>query len=485
MSTTAAGDNEVFPRKMRSSLGEGPRILTMRFGHRVEDAPPPNQPPGRKIIVRSVSEKAPRTKPPLTRNQVRSFWGAWGGWTMDGMDSFIYSLVLVPAMRDLLPRSGIPATTANIGYYGGLLFALFMIGWGTALFWGPIADRFGRVRTMMFSISCFSLFTLLAAFATGIWSLAVFRFLAGVGIGGEWSIGAALVSEDWPEERRVMGGALMHTGYYVGFFLAALANYFIGSRYGWRYMFVVGGAPALLVAFIRNNVREPARWENKLKQLGASWRMTHAFFELFSPQYRRRTIFNSIYLIVSLIGLWAGSVYVPAAMPYIATRTGRTAMDAARLASYSTALLGIATVLGALIVLWLAERLGRRVTLGIFYIIMFGSISMAFGRVFYMERDAVAWFMVCALLLGLGGANFVVYSFWLPEQYGTECRASAFAFTTNIGRFAAAGFTFLVGAGVRHFQTLGTPVALTAVAFLVGLLLLPFGEETKGKPLPA
>jgi nitrate/nitrite transporter NarK len=93
--------------------------------------------------------------------------------------------------------------------------------------------------------------------------------------------------------------------------------------------------------------------------------------------------------------------------------------------------------------------------------------------------------MVCALLLGLGGANFVVYSFWLPEQYGTECRASAFAFTTNIGRFAAAGFTFLVGAGVRHFQTLGTPVALTAVAFLVGLLLLPFGEETKGKPLPA
>jgi MFS family permease len=231
---------------------------------------------------------------------------------MDGMDSFIYSLVLVPALRDLLPRSGIPASNANIGYYGGLLFALFMVGWGTALFWGPIADRFGRVRTMMFSISCFSLFTLLAAFATGVWSLAIFRFLAGVGIGGEWSIGAALVSEDWPEERRTMGGALMHTGYYVGFFLAALANYFIGSRFGWRYMFVVGGTPALLVAFIRNNVQEPARWENKLQQLGENWRMHHSFLELFTPRYRRRTIFNSIYLIVSLIGLWAGSVYVPA-----------------------------------------------------------------------------------------------------------------------------------------------------------------------------
>ena len=160
--------------------------------------------------MRSVSKAVLRTKPQLTRNQVRSFWAAWGGWTMDGMDSFIYSLVLVPALRDLLPKSGIPATTANIGYYGGLLFALFMVGWGTALFWGPIADRFGRVRTMMFSISCFSLFTLLSAFASGVWTLAAYRFLAGVGIGGEWSIGAALVSEDWPEEHRVMGGGLMH-----------------------------------------------------------------------------------------------------------------------------------------------------------------------------------------------------------------------------------------------------------------------------------
>ena len=404
---------------------------------------------------------------------------------MDGMDSFIYSLVLVPALRELLPKSGIEPTTANIGYYGGLLFALFMIGWGTALIWGPIADRFGRVRTMMFSIICFSLFTLLSAFATGVWSLAILRFLAGVGIGGEWSIGASLVAEEWPEERRTKGGAWMHTGYYFGFFLAAAANYFIGSRFGWRYMFVVGGLPALLVGLIRNNVQEPARWATKLEALGERWKMHHAFLQLFSPRYRRRTIFNSIYLVVSLTGLWAGSVYVPSAMTYIATRTGHPAMAAARLASYSTALLGIATVIGALIVPLLAERFGRRVTLGIFYSIMLGAIAVAFGHVFYLQRDAVGWFLLCAFVLGLGGANFVVYSFWLPEQYGTECRASAFAFITNIGRFAAAAFTFMVGSGIRHFQTMGTPVALTALAFVVGIAFLPFGEETKGKPLPA
>jgi MFS family permease len=426
-----------------------------------------------------------RLRPGLSRNQVRSFWAAWAGWTMDGMDSFIYSLVLVPALRDLLPRSGIPATTANIGFYGGLLFALFMVGWGVALVWGPIADRFGRVRTMMFSILFFSLFTLLAALSTGVWTLALFRFLAGVGIGGEWSIGASLVSEDWPEERRTMGAALMHTGYYFGFFLASAANYFIGSHFGWRSMFVVGGTPAFLVALIRNRVQEPVRWESKHKELGKKWTMRRVFLAIFSPEYRRRTIMNSIYLIVSLIGLWAGSVYVPTAMTFIATREGRTAMDGARLASYASSLLGIGTVAAALVVPLLADWLGRKATLGIFYALMAVSIWMAFGRVFYLQHDAVLLFMVCAFLLGVGGANFIVYSFWLPEQYGTECRACAFAFVTNIGRFAAAGFTFLVGVGVRHFDTLGTPVALTAWAFLAGILLLPLGVETKGKPLPA
>ena len=433
--------------------------------------------------VPTAAPVKPRQK--LTRNQVCSFWAAWGGWSMDGMDSFIYSLVLVPALTDLLPRSGIPATTANVGFYGGLFFALFMIGYGTAFIWGPIADRFGRVRTMMLSIFCFSLFTLLAAFSMGIWSLAVFRFMAGVGIGGEWSIGAALVSEDWPEERRTMGAALMHTGYYIGIFFAAVANALIGSRYGWRAMFFLGGVPALLIGLIRNNVQEPARWETRLEEFGGQWTVFRAFAKLFSPQYRRRTIVNSLYLIVSLCGLWAGSVYAPTAMTYIAQRAGRNAAEGARLASYSTALLGIATVLGALVVPLIADWLGRRATLAIFYALMMFAIWLAFGHVFYMNRNAVPWFLFCSVLLGLGGANFIVYSFWLPEQYGTECRASAFAFITNIGRFVAAGFTFLVGAGVRHFNALGIPVAMMALAFIVGLALVPLGEETKGKPLPA
>jgi MFS family permease len=426
------------------------------------------------------------SKTRLTREQKRAFWAAWGGWTMDGMDSFILSLVLVPALREVLPKSGIPATTANVGFYGGLLFALFMVGWGTALIWGPVADRFGRARTLMFTILWFSLFTLLAAAAQDVWSLAVFRFLAGVGIGGEWSIGASLVAEEWPEERRTTGACYMHTGYYFGLLLAALANYFIGGQFGWRYMFVVGGTPAILVAFLYNRVHEPARWKNRRSELGRQLSMHRAFLKLFAPQYRRRTILNSSYLVASIVGLWAGSVYVPSAITYIATdRMGASPLRAAQLSSYATALLGIGTIIGALLTPFLARRLDRRATLAVFFVFMLLFLPLTFGYVFYLMQGALAWFLVCTFFLGVGGANFVVYSFWLPEQYDTECRVSAFAFATNIGRFAGAGLTFLVGAGIRHYGTLGTPVALTAIAFAAALLLLPLGAETKGKSLPA
>src|SRR5215510_6917944 len=95
----------------------------------------------------------------LTANQIRGFWAAWAGWTLDGMDSFLYALVLVPALRELLPRSGLRADDASVGFYGGVLFAIFLVGWGCAFLWGPLADRFGRVTTLVLTILCYSLFT--------------------------------------------------------------------------------------------------------------------------------------------------------------------------------------------------------------------------------------------------------------------------------------------------------------------------------------
>jgi MFS family permease len=368
--------------------------------------------------------------------------------------------------------------------YGGLLFAIFLVGWGFAFLWGPIADRFGRVRTLMLTILCYSLFTFLGAVAANVWYLAVFRFFAGAGIGGEWTLGGVFVAEEWPESRRQKGAAYMHTGYYFGTFLAAIVNYTVGAHYGWRAVFAVGGAPALLVAFIRYGVSEPKRWQKRMDELGHRWTAGRAVIELFSPEYRRRTFINAALLLVSMIGLWAGSVYVPSSVTYLASNAGYTTAQGARLASYGTMLLSIGTIIGCLLLPWLADMFGRRSALGFYFVLLFIFISFGFGYVFYLNVNALVWFFVCLFFLGVGGANFAVYTLWLPEQYRTECRGSAFAFATSSGRFLAAGVTFLVGAGVAHFKTIGTPVALTSLAFLVGLFLLPWSAETKGKELP-
>ena len=261
-----------------------------------------------------------QTATPLTKNQWRGFFASWGGWALDGMDSYIFALVMVPALKELLPRSGLRSDLGGVGYYGGLLFALFLVGWGCAFLWGPVADKYGRVRTLMLTILWYSVFTFLCCISTRVWQLAVFRFLAGIGIGGEWAMGGTFVAEEWPEDRRKMAAGWMHTGYYVGFFLAAIANYGVGSRYGWRAMFALGGAPALLVSLIRMGVKESQKWQSKASEV-KSRSLTRPLAVLFSPEYRQRTIVNSIYVLVSIIGLWAGSVYVPAAITEIVNRT--------------------------------------------------------------------------------------------------------------------------------------------------------------------
>jgi len=438
-------------------------------------------------VAEPLSSAQPSSAIPLTKNQIRGFWASWGGWALDGMDSFIYALVLVPSLRELLPRSGIAATKGNIGYYGGLLFALFLFGWGLAFLWGPIGDKFGRVRTLMLTIVWYSVFTFLSAAVTNIWQLAALRLLAGIGIGGEWAMGGTFVAEEWPEERRRAGAGYMHTGYYVGTFLAAILNYGIGTYFGgyaWRVMFAVGGLPALLLAWVRHGVTEPVRWKKKADIL-SSWRVWQPFAVLFSKTLRRRTILNSLYMLASICGLWAGTVYVPAAVMTLAEAAGKIGPQAAQLASRAAMLVSFATILGCLAMPWLAEKFGRRGALGFYFALMLAFIAVTFGKIFYLGAAALPWFFVCLFFLGFGGANFAVYTLWLPEQYPTECRASAFAFSTSLARFAGAGITFLVGAGVQRHGSLGIPVALTSIAFAIGLLLVPFGLETRGECLPA
>ena len=434
------------------------------------------------MAVTAMPMPAMRSK--LNSNQIKGFWAAWGGWCLDGMDAFIYALVLVPALTELLPRSGIAVTPGNIGFYGSMLLALFLLGWGLSMVWGPVADRFGRVKALMLTILCYSLFTFMCGLVTNIWQLAVLRVFCGIGLGGEQPIGGTFIAEEWPEDRRKMGSGYMHTGYYFVFFLAAAANYTIGANFGWRWMFILGGAPALLVGWIQSGVTDSAKWKAKFADPAKRPRMIDSFMSLFGPGYMKRTIVNSLLFMVSIIGLWAGSIYVPTAVTQIALREGHVAADAARLASYGSAILSIGTILGCLLAPPLAEWVGRRVALAMYYVLMLIGIAIGFGSVFYMN-DALMPFFFMVFVLGLGGANFAIFTLWLPEQYPTDCRGSAIGFISSIGRFVGVAMVFGVGAGIQRYGSLGVPVAVTAVAFILGILVLPAAKETRGQPLPA
>jgi MFS family permease len=394
------------------------------------------------------------------------------------MDSFIYALVLSPALTELLPKSGMKNTTENVGLAGSILFALFLVGWGLSFIWGPLADRFGRTRILAATVFVYALFTGAAALSQNVWQLALFRLLAGIGIGGEWALAGTYVAEAWPEDRRKMGAGYLQTGYYFGFFIAAALNYTVGARFGWRAMFLCGLSPVLVSLLITLRVKEPAVWKQRTDE-----RPGKLAGGIFGPKYRKRTIVNAGLLTVAIVGLWAGSVYEPTAIITLAKKAGQTMAEASKTASFGTVVLSIGTILGCLAAPVLAERLGRKKTLAIYFTGMFLFISLSFGWIFYKE-NGLRPFIACLFFLGFFGGNFALFSLWLPEQYDTSVRATAFSFVTSFGRFVGAGVNFLIGAMVRHVGSIGKPVAYTAIAFGLGLIIIPFAQETWNERLP-
>ncbi len=433
------------------------------------------------MAERLISAARVPGRTPLTQQQILGFWAAWAGWTLDGMGSFIYALVLSPALTELLPKSGIASTPHNVGLAGSILFALFLVGWGLSFLWGPLADRWGRTPMMAATIIVYSVFTGVAALSQNVWQLATFRLLAGIGIGGEWALAGTYVAEAWPEDRRRMGAGYLQTGYYAGFFLASALNYTVGARYGWRAMFLCGLAPVVLAFLILRHVREPERWQRVAHSPTANARSP--LRRILGGHYRRRTLVNAALVSVAIIGLWAGAVYEPTAVLLLAGKAGITGTQATRMVSVASGILALGTILGCLLVPPLAERFGRKLTLSFYFLGMGASIALSFGWAFYLPHGLYPFISVL-FFLGFFGGNFALFSLWLPEQYGTSVRATAFAFATSFGRFIGAGINFLLGAMVHRLGTLGNPVAFTSLAFGLGLLLLPFAEETRGRVLP-
>ncbi|HZA10209.1 MFS transporter [Mycobacterium sp.] len=432
-------------------------------------------------ITATDSDTGAAPPPRLSKGQRRAFWGSFGGWAMDGFNWTVFGLVLAPTMAALLPRAGIEATTANIGWYGQISAAIFLLGWGCSAIWGPIADRFGRKPAMTASILMYGIFTALAGTATNVWEWNGYRFLTAIGVGGEWAMAGTLLAEVLPERVRARFGGAMHSAAYVGVLAVSTLYLLAGPHLGWRGMFLIGGLPALAVFIIRRTTPEPQRWRERAEEVRrrSFWQPV---IEVLTPPYRARTIGNLLLLAVCVIGLWAGSTYVPTAVTTLATHAGYSHDATVRLAGVSAMTVAIFTIAGCFIVPRIADRFGRRTTLAaLFGLMIIGAVG-TYGLAYPLQSIALTF--VFLPILGVGGANFAVFTIWLPEQYPTRMRATAFAFTTTFSRWFAAAGTFLIGYGIHATGSLAIPISLTAVVFALGIVMVRLAPETRGQPLP-
>jgi MFS family permease len=418
----------------------------------------------------------------VTRYQWLVLLVAWLGWVFDSMDATIYALVLHPALHDLLSGTvhGIVSQEA-IGWYGGIIFSIFLIGWaiGGVLF-GVFADRYGRMKTLIFTILVYAVFTGLAALSATWWQLAIYRFLTALGIGGEWAAGAALVAEVWPEEKRAKAAGMLQSAWAAGFFVAASINLLM-RNHGWRAIFIVGIAPAIVALFVRIWVREPERWvkasahEEQLGELRRS-----KLSQLFDRKLLRATLVGSGLAFVAVFGLWGATNWTPTlvrALPELKRS------DPAALTSYvscATMMLNVGALAGYLSFGPLADRFGRRAA---FALMCVGSLVML-PITFLTPRSYVAVLVLLPLLGFFNNGIFSGFAIYLPELYPTSIRATGAGFCFNVGRVLASVGPFLTGFLVTALGGFGPAASAIALIYLVGLFILPFAPETRGKPLP-
>jgi MFS family permease len=418
----------------------------------------------------------------VTRYQWLVLFVAWLGWVFDSMDSTIYALVLHPALHDLLSaQTGGVVSQEAIGWYGGIIFSIFLIGWavGGVLF-GVLADRFGRTKTLIFTILIYALFTGLAALSKDWWHLAIYRFLTALGIGGEWAAGAALVAEVWPEEKRAKAAGILQSAWAAGFLIAAAANLLMRHS-GWRPLFVVGIAPAVVALFVRLWVKEPERWvkaQERERQPGAA--RSPKLAALFQPNLLRSTLVGSGLAFVAVFGLWGATNWTPTLIRSLPELQGSDAAALTTYVSYATMLLNAGALVGYLSFGPLADRWGRRAA---FALMCVGSLVMV-PVTFLAPRSYATVLLLLPLLGFFNNGIFSGFPIYLPELYPTRIRATGAGFCFNVGRVLASAGPFLTGFLVQALGGFGRAASAIAAIYLVGLLILPFAPETRGKSLP-
>jgi MFS family permease len=414
------------------------------------------------------------------------------GWMFDGYETFALILTLGVALRAMLD----PSQYAQIPAYAGSVLAITLLGWGVGgMLGGVLADYIGRKRTMMLAILAYSLFTGLSAFAWNWLSFAVLRFVVGVAIGSEWATGASMTAEVWPDRARGKGAGLMQCGLGIGFFIASFVWLFVSplGPDAWRYMYLIGIAPALFTLWIRRGIAESELWEASDQQRRAAVERKrsgaalaagdHALtrftlVDLFAePEVRRRTIFAFLMSLTTTLAWWGISTWVP---PYVGSVAAKAGLPAQQWASYAGMAYNFGAILGYAGFGFIADRYGRKPVTALFF-----AMALVLTPVLFLwVQDPGLLLVVAAINAFFSLGQYTWMPVWLPELFPTHMRATGMAFAFNMPRFIAFLGPLIAGTLIVQFGGYGPAACIVSLIYILGLCAVPFLPETAGKPLP-
>jgi len=418
------------------------------------------------------------------------------GWMFDTMAQQLFNLARKPAIRELL---GGHASGATVDQQAGYVTCVFLIGWGLGgVIFGILGDRIGRAKTMMLTILCYTIFTGMSVFSTGIFDFGVYRFLCGFGVGGQFAVGVALVAEVVPERARPYALGMVQAFSAVGNMLAALTGIGLGLAEqagaigsAWRLEFLAGALPAPLALVVFKKLKEPDQW---LKSRAEKKRMGSFADLLGDPRWRRNSIVGMLLAFAGVVGLWGiGFFSYDLLRSAVFEKTFRAeGLTGAALAGRTTTWIGITSLLqnfggffGVHAFTWLTYRTSRKTAFAASFVAALGMTAYTFWGI----RSLTDVFWMIPLMGFSQLALFGGYAIYLPELFPTRLRSTGTSFCYNVGRFVAAAGPFTLGLLTsKVFAGYTEPMRYAGVTmclvFLVGLAALPFAPETKGRPLP-
>ena len=420
-----------------------------------------------------VDPVAPTRSATTPRVRMLTLTAAFLGWMFDGVEMGIFPLVARPALLELQAATG-SSGEFFVQTWMGRITAGFLIGAALGgLLFGWLGDRLGRVRAMMLSVLAYSLFTGLNYFVTDAWQLVVFRFVAALGMGGEWSLGVALVMEVWPRERQPLMAGLIGVASCLGYALIALAGIFADiTPQSWRWVMLIGMLPALLAVFIRWFVPESERWQTAVRQGGAS----RPLREIFTPPLRSRTILGIALASVPLIVTWGIVLWIPLWADQL------TGGREPRVKAWCLLAISLGAAAGAFVAPLLDRWLARRT---VYVVLCAGSLAVC-STLFRGFTSYGPGFLVLAGLVGVFTSSFYGWlPQYLPELFPTRVRATGQGISYNFGRILTAVGAWQMGNLMALFGGSYAQAGSAVVfVYLIGVACIWLAPETRGRPLP-